>query len=79
METSPALLRPARHVLDLGLGLGRRAVAWPVSSQQGARRNAMIAASEIRHRRREQLEVEAFLAAHRPPVRRRETSSAAMG
>ena len=73
MESPPTLaLRPARHVLDLG----RRVVAWPVASQQGARRNAMIAASEIRQRRSEQLEVEAFLAAYRP---RRETRAAAHG
>jgi hypothetical protein len=51
-------------------------VSWPVASQQGARRNAMIAASEIRQRRSEQLEVEAFLAAYRP---RRVTSAAAHG
>jgi hypothetical protein len=38
---------------------------WPVASQHASRRNAMLAATEIRHRRREQDEVEAFLAAHR--------------
>lgn len=59
---------PARRLLDLG----RSAVAWPVSSQQGSRRNAMLAANEIRHRRDEEREVEEFLAALRPR-RRAET------
>lgn len=73
MESPAALaLRPARNVL----GMGRRVVTWPVTSQHGARRNAMVAATEIRRRRREQFEVEAFLAAHRP---RRASSAAALG
>lgn len=55
-------LAPTRHLVDVG----RRVTAWPVSSQQGSRRNAMLAATEIRHRRREQLEVEAFLASVGP-------------
>jgi hypothetical protein len=50
--------------LDVALHLGHRAM-WPVASQHASRRNAMLAATEIRHRRREQDEVEAFLAAHR--------------
>ena len=55
----PLVLRPTHHLL----GLGRRIVTWPVASQQGARRNAMVAATELRQRRREQDDVEAFLAA----------------
>lgn len=63
MPRPPALVTaPARRAADLG----RRVVTWPVSTQHGARRNAMIGATEIRHRRREQREVEEFLAAARP-------------
>lgn len=70
MDSShPLVVRPVRRLVDLG----RRAVTWPVTSQHGSRRNAMLAATEIRQRRREQLEVEAFLAAV-PPRR-----TAAMG
>lgn len=55
-------LRPAQHALTLG----RSIAAWPLTSQQGARRNAMLASTEIRRRRQEQQDVEAFLLAHRP-------------
>lgn len=60
MDRPPPLpLRPAHQLIDLG----RRVVSWPVASQHGARRNAMLAATELRQRRREQDDVEAFLAA----------------
>lgn len=63
MTGHPALpLGPARRLLDLGRGLA----TWPVTSQHGSRRNAMLAASEITHRRREQREVEEFLTGLRP-------------
>jgi hypothetical protein len=62
LRPPPLALAPTRRLLDVG----RRVTAWPVSSQQGSRRNAMLAATEIRHRRREQLEVEAFLTTVRP-------------
>ena len=55
-------LAPVRRLLDVGRGVA----AWPVASQHGSRRNAMLAASEISHRRCEQREVEEFLAAVRP-------------
>jgi hypothetical protein len=61
----PALPRLALRPTGALLGLGRRAATWPVASQQGSRRNAMLAATEIRHRRQEQLDVEDFLAALR--------------
>jgi hypothetical protein len=57
-RSPPRALRPAHHLI----GIGRRLVTWPVTSQHGARRNAMIAATELRQRRREQDDVEAFLA-----------------
>lgn len=62
----PPRLAPVHHLLTAG----RHLAAWPVRSQQGARRNAMLAATEIRHRRQAQEEVEAFLralAARRTP------------
>jgi hypothetical protein len=63
MPRPPALVTtPARHAA----GLGRRVLTWPVSTQHGARRNAMLAATEIRHRRREHQEAEEFLASLRP-------------
>jgi len=37
---------------------------WPVESQQRARRNAMLAATELTDRRRQTLQVEEFLADH---------------
>ena len=62
-------LARARHVLGQLVNRGRRVAAWPVSSQQGSRRNAMLAATEIRARRHEQEDVEAFFASYRPPRR----------
>jgi len=43
---------------------------WPVESQQGSRRNAMVASTALAQRRAELADVEEFLAAlGRPPVR----------
>jgi hypothetical protein len=42
---------------------------WPVASQQHARRNALIASTELTQRRKEIDEVEEFLAARRTPRR----------
>jgi hypothetical protein len=39
---------------------------WPVASQQHARRNALIASTELTQRRKEIDEVEEFLAARTP-------------
>jgi hypothetical protein len=38
------------------------AAAWPVTSQHQARRNALVSATDLAHRRRERLDVEEFLA-----------------
>lgn len=47
-----------------GTGLVRSVLDWPVRSQQGARRNAMIASTALAARRRERLEAEEFVAEH---------------
>ncbi len=51
---------PPRHLLTLPL-IDR----WAVSSQQTARRNAMIATTALTQRRAERIEVEEFLASLR--------------
>ena len=56
---NPLTLNPMYLVLD-------RVRAWPVQSQQGARRNAMIANTTLLARRAEREDVEAFLAS-KPP------------
>lgn len=38
------------------------AATWPLASQQGARRNALLATTALMQRRNERLEVEEFLA-----------------
>ncbi len=43
--------------------LVRSVLAWPVESQQGSRRNALVASTALTQRRRERDEVEEFLAA----------------
>ena len=43
-----------------------RVRAWPVESQQGARRNAMVACTALAARRAEREDVEDFLAALAP-------------
>ena len=46
----------------------RDLAAWPVSSQVGSRRNALVASTHLAQRRREHEETERFLANHgRPP------------
>jgi hypothetical protein len=47
----------------------RRLARWPVTSQIGARRNALIAATALAQRRAERNDVERFLRAldRRPP------------
>jgi hypothetical protein len=42
----------------------RRALSWPVTSQEVARRNAMLASTALTQRRVERLEVEEFLASY---------------
>lgn len=42
----------------------RRAARWHVHSQETARRNAMVATTVLTQRRRERIEVEAFLDRH---------------
>jgi hypothetical protein len=39
------------------------AAAWHVTSQQQARRNALVGSTALAHRRRERLDVEEYLAA----------------
>jgi hypothetical protein len=43
-----------------------RVSAWSVESQQGARRNAMVASTALAARRAEREDVEAFFAALKP-------------
>jgi hypothetical protein len=43
---------------------GRRIATWHVTSQQQARRNALVASTALTQRRRELLDVEEFLAEH---------------
>jgi hypothetical protein len=60
---NPLSMNPMSLVLD-------RVRAWPVQSQQGARRNAMIANTTLLARRAEREDVEAFLASRAPSSRR---------
>ena len=41
------------------------AAAWPVTSQQQARRNALVSTTALAQQRRERLDVEDYLAARR--------------
>lgn len=60
----PPLLRtPARPGLHRLVGLARRLRDLPVASQQGARRNAMVACTAASARRVEHQEVEDYLTA----------------
>jgi hypothetical protein len=49
-----------------------RVRAWSVESQQGARRNAMVANTALAARRAERQDVDAYFAAqrHEPPAQR---------
>jgi len=53
---NPLSVNPLSHVVD-------HVRAWPVQSQQGARRNAMIATTALAARRAEREDVEDFFAA----------------
>ena len=44
--------------------LFRIVATWPVESQQRARRNALVASTELAQRRHERQEVDEFLALH---------------
>lgn len=63
----PVLLTPIRPGLRLAsllvAGLAGRARRWPTESQQGARRNAMVACTAAASRRAERDEVEDYLTA----------------
>lgn len=48
--------------MSSALGLVRAVLTWPVESQQGSRRNALVASTALTQRRRERDEVEEFLA-----------------
>jgi hypothetical protein len=62
--------------MDAPRRLVRSVLTWPVRSQQGSRRNALVASTALTQRRRERDEVEEFLAgralAARPPARQDE-------
>ena len=60
--TPPRLLSP--HRMLPSLGLMRLVHRWSISSQQQARRNAMVATTACTDRRAVRLEVEEFLTAH---------------
>jgi hypothetical protein len=55
------------------LAVVRGVLAWPVGSQEHARRNAMVACTALAERRRDRLETEEFLRRH---ARRRPTAAA---
>ena len=64
MLTPPALVgRAAARAAALAAD---RARAWGAASQQGARRNAMVAATACAQRRAERQDVADYLARHRP-------------
>lgn len=64
MSTMPSgPLRPGRALHHQLWQLTRRAAQWHVWSQEGSRRNAMVAGSVLTRRRLERDEVEAYLAA----------------
>ncbi|GAA1924109.1 hypothetical protein GCM10009737_27200 [Nocardioides lentus] len=50
----------------VGTVVGDAVSRWAVESQQGARRNAMLASTALASRRREHAEVEDFLASRAP-------------
>lgn len=49
--------------MDAPRRLVRAVLAWPVESQQGSRRNALVATTALTQLRHEREEVEAFLEA----------------
>jgi hypothetical protein len=59
-------LSPVSYVPSLVVGrLADRVSTWAVESQQGARRNAMVATTALAARRAERLDVEAYFAPER--------------
>ncbi len=60
-------MTPLFPVLRFALAALELPVRWPTTSLHQARRNAMVAATELAERRRERLEVEAFLAGRPAP------------
>ena len=62
LVTRTALL--GRSAAGVVVRPARTAVRWPVESQQRARRNAMLAATDLTDRRRQTLLVEEYLAAY---------------
>lgn len=64
------LVNPARLLGQL--------LSWPVRSQQGARRNALVASTALAERRRELADVEEFLARRATARRREETLEVAV-
>ena len=69
----------ALNALSSARAVAQALAGWPVSSQQAARRNALVASTALAERRRERLEVEAFLeaATHRHEVRQRRAEATA--
>jgi hypothetical protein len=60
-------LSPVSNVSSLVVGrLADRVSAWAVESQQGARRNAMVATTALAARRAERLDVEAYFSGEPP-------------
>ena len=60
-------LTPMSYVPTLVVGrLADRVSTWAVDSQQGARRNAMVASTALAARRAERQDVEAFFAERAP-------------
>jgi hypothetical protein len=62
---TPRSIHPLSLVLD-------HVRAWPVQSQQGARRNAMIATTALAARRAEREDVEDFFAGLTPSTSRQQ-------
>ena len=71
-------LSPMSYVPSLVVGtLAAQVSAWAVESQQGARRNAMVASTALATRRAERQDVEAYLAAGSPPANARKAPAVA--
>ncbi len=70
LSMNPLSINPVSLVLD-------HLRAWTVQSQQGARRNAMVASTALAARRAERQDVEAFFASLEPSQPHRQTPVAA--
>lgn len=77
--TSMARIEDVRRVARTGPALVRGIVAWPVASQQVARRNALVAATTCADRRREREEVEQFLLLRSAPAAPARTTAEVRG